>query len=269
MAADGLNRRHLWSRAAVCLLAACLLLTGCITESKTPQRAKPISMDQALDDHIQLGLSYIGQGNRKSARHHINKALEIDPRSPGAHNGLALLYQLEQETSLAEKHFKRAISLDRGFSRARNNYGVFLVQENRMEEAHEQFVRVVTDTDYGQRSMAFLNLGITASALGRDEEAVEAWSRAIALNPRLAAPYLELADYHFKAGDYPLAQRMLSAHDSLSRPSARSLWLGLRIEHQFGNRDAVASKGLALEKLYPYSSENLEYKQWQANGQKP
>ena len=50
---------------------------------------------------------------------------------------------------------------------------------------------------------------------------------------------------------------------------ARSLWLGLRIEHRFGNRDGVASKGLALEKLYPYSSETLEYKQWLANGQKP
>lgn len=269
MAGDGLNRRHLLSFTAVCLLAACLALSGCITESKTPQRTQPISMDQALEDHVQLGLSYIGQGNRESARHHINKALEIDPRSAGAHNGLALLYQMEQETKLAEEHFKRAISLDKKFSRARNNYGVFLVQQNRMEEAHDQFTRVVTDTDYDQRSMAFLNLGITASALGRKEEAVEAWSRAIALNPRLASPYLELAIYHFNAGDFPLAQRMLSAHDSLSRPTARSLWLGLRIEHQFGNKDAVASKGLALEKLYPYSSENLEYKKWLGNGQKP
>src|SRR5690606_28595832 len=177
-------------------LAAVLALAGCTTvtteKGKPPVRAKPVAMDQALQDHIQLGLSYIGEGNRESARHHLTKALEIDGRSPGAHNGMALLYQLEGETALAEKHFKRAIALDRDFTRARNNYGVFLVQQQRVEEAHDEFRRVTEDTGYDQRPQAFVNLGITASRLGRQEEAVEAWSRAIALNPRLAMPYLEI-----------------------------------------------------------------------------
>ena len=98
---------------------------------------------------------------------------------------------------------------------------------------------------------------------------VLAWSRAIALNPRLAMPYLELADYHFAAGDIPQAARYLAAYDQLARPSARSLWLGLRIEHRYGNKDAVASKALALTKLFPYSRENLEYQEWLKNGRQP
>lgn len=268
MAADVLKQRQMSASRLACLLAACVILGGCVSQSSAPQRSTPVSMSQAMEDHVQLGLSYIGQGNREAARHHLNKALEIDSRSAGAHNGLALLYQMEQENDLAEKSYKRAIALDRNFSRARNNYGVFLVQQNRMEEARDQFARVVEDTNYEQRPLAFLNLGLTARQLGREDEAVEAWSRAIALNPRLSAPYLELADYHFSKGEFPLAQRMLSAHDSLSRPTARSLWLGLRIENEFGNRDAVASKGLALEKLFPYSSENLEYKKWLGSGRR-
>ncbi|MFA5494151.1 MAG: type IV pilus biogenesis/stability protein PilW [Porticoccaceae bacterium] len=248
----------------VALLTTTLLVAGCATEVKTKGavRSKPISMDQALQDHIQLGLSYVGEGNRDAARHHLAKALEIDPRSPGAHNGMALLYQLEQESSLAEKHYKRAIAYDRDFTRARNNYGVFLAQQERVEEAYDEFRRVTEDTGYGFRAQAFVSLGIAASSLGRQEEAVEAWSRAIVLNPRLAQPYLELAEYHLGRDEYPQAGRYLAAFDSLARPSARSLWLGLRIERRFGNKDAVASKALALSKLFPYSQENLEYQEW-------
>lgn len=243
---------------------ATLLAAGCATkvETKGGGRLKPIAMDQALQDHIQLGLSYVGEGNRDSARHHLVKALEIDPRSPGAHNGMALLYQMEQENTLAEKHYKRAIGYDRNFTRARNNYGVFLVQQERLDEASEQFRRVTDDTGYGLRAQAFVNLGIVASRLGRQDEAVQAWNRAVVLNPRLAQPYLELAEYHVARDDYPEAGRYLAAFDSLAMPSARSLWLGLRIEHRFGNKDAVASKALALSKLFPYSQENLEYQEW-------
>lgn len=261
----GVPLSQLW----LAVLLAVLVAPGCTTtQSNTANRTSPVSMDQALEDHVQLGLSYIGQGNREAARHHLNKALEIDGNHAGVHNGLALLYQMEQENELAERHFRRAISIDRNHSRARNNYGVFLAQQQRVEEAHSQFKTVTRDTNYEMRPQAFLSLGVTASRLGLEEEAVEAWSRAIALNPRLSAPYLELADYQFGKGDYPLARRYLEAYDSLARPSARSLWLGLRLERRFGNQDGVASKGLALSKLFPYSQENLEYQEWLENDQK-
>ncbi len=255
--------RRLW----LCILL--VALAGCAAQSGGSSRPTPVSIDQALEDHIQLGLSYISQGDREAARHHLTRAMDINPRSAGVHNGMALLYQLEQETDLADRHFRRAISLDRNYSRARNNYGVFLFQQQRFDEALRQFQQVTRDTNYEMRPQAFISLGLTASQLGREEEAAEAWNRAIALNPTLAGPYLELADHHFREGDYPLAQRYLAAHDTLARPSARSLWLGLRLEHRFGNRDGVASKGLALSKLFPYSQENLDYQKWLENEQNP
>ncbi|MCK9564121.1 MAG: type IV pilus biogenesis/stability protein PilW [Bacteroidales bacterium] len=248
-------------------LLSALVMAGCATESSTVARTSPVSMDQALEDHIQLGLGYIGQGNRESARHHLSKAMEINANSAGAHNGMALLYEMEQENALAERHYRRAIALDRNYTRARNNYGAFLYQQQRVDEAYRQFQVVVRDTAYAQRPQAFISLGVTASQLGHEKEAVEAWNRAIALNPRLSTPYLELADYQFREGDYPEARRYLAAYDSLTRPTARSLWLGLRLEHRFGNRDGVASKALALSKLFPYSQEYLEYQEWLENEQ--
>ena len=246
---------------AIVLLSSAVL-AGCVSQQSPSWRSKPISMEDALRDHIQLGLGYISEGNRDAARHHLSKALEIDSRSSGAHNGMALLYQLEQESELAEEHYKKALRYDSKNSQARNNYGVFLVQQQRIEEAHDQFARVAEDTGYDSRAQAYVNLGITAMELEREQEAVDAWQRAVALNPRLPVPYLELADHFFQKGDFVLARRMLSAFDSLSRPVPRSLWLGVRIDAQFGNKDGMASKGLALKKLYPYSRENLDYQAW-------
>lgn len=243
------------------------LLSGCVTES-TDRRATPVSSDKAREDHIQLGLSYIGEGNRDSARYHLLKAIELDSRSPGAHNGMALLYQMELENELAEQHYKKALALDKSFTRARNNFGVFLFQQERFEEAFDQFYKASEDTDYDLRPQAFLSLGITAKKLGRHEQAMEAWTRALALQPRLSPAYIELAEYYFEQKDYPKARQLLAGFDNLSRPTSRSLWLSIRLENIFGNRDARASKGLALKKLFPYSKENLEYQEWLKNERK-
>lgn len=255
--------RKKWLVATV--LLAVTLLAGCVSSTRDADRA---SMKDALQDHIQLGLGYLGEGNRDSARYHLQKAQEIDNRVPGVHNGLALLYQLEMEHELADEHFRRALSLDSGYSRARNNYGVFLYQQERYEEAYEQFSRAAADTDYRLRPQAFLSTGIVARQLGRQDEAVNAWRRALALNPRLTTPYLELASHYLAQEDYVQARRMLGEYNDRAQPSARSLWLGVRIEHTFGNRDARESQAMALQKLFPYSSEALEYQQWLSDGRK-
>jgi type IV pilus assembly protein PilF len=241
-----------------------LALPGCVTESSN-RRVVPVSQEQALQDHIQLGLSYLGQGNRQSARFHLLKALDLDDRSAGAHNGMALLFQMELENALAEEHFEKAISYDSDFTRARNNYGVFLFQQERYEEALKQFEKASQDTNYELRPQVFLSLGIVAERLGRHQQAEESWNKALALEPRLAGVYLEFASLYFKQQDFSKARQYLATYDRLGRPTARSLWLAVRIEHHFGNWDAQASKGLALKKLFPRSQENREYQQWLKN----
>jgi type IV pilus assembly protein PilF len=243
-------------------LVAILSVAGCVSQGPARQQS---AMDQALQDHIQLGFGYLGEGNREAARFHLRKALEIDKNSPGAHNGMALLYQMQLENELAEKHYRKAIALDKGFSSARNNFGVFLFQQQRFEEAYEQFAAAAADTGYNLRAQAYLSQGIVARRLDRPDEAVQAWRKAVALDPNLAGAYLELARFYFDNGDYPRSREMLQKYDRLGKPQPQSLWLAVRLEHRFGNRDAMASKGLALEKLFPYSKENLEYQKWLKN----
>jgi len=235
-----------------------LTLSGCAASGARVGNDR----QDSLDNHVQLGLNYIADGNRQMARTHLLRALEIDRRSAAAHHGMALLFQLESEKELAEKHFKQALAYDGRFTRARNNYGIFLFQEGRLEEAYDQFKIASDDVNYDLRAQVFYSRGLTADRLGKQEDAKEAWGKAIALSPRYALPYLELGEFYFRRGEPSEARRYLDAYDQLAQPIARSLWLAVRIARAQGDKDAEASKGLALEKLFPDSRERGEYQEW-------
>ncbi|OUS03682.1 type IV pilus biogenesis/stability protein PilW [Gammaproteobacteria bacterium 54_18_T64] len=217
---------------------------------------------EAAETYVQLGLGYLREGERQRARFNFLKALDRDKRSGAAHNGMALLFQMEGENTLAEQHFKKAIAIQPDLTSVRYNYGVFLLRHRRYEDAEKQFLVASEDINYHRRGQVFLSLGLIARQMSKPEEAQQAWMKALRLSPKLASPYLELAEVYFDTGDYPKAKRFLDRYEELSQPSPRGLWLAVRLEHAFGNKDAEASKALALRNLFPYAKETLEYKEW-------
>jgi len=239
-----------------------LVLSAC---TSTAPLSPKHSVEEAVQDRVQLGLNYIRDGNRDMARGHLQRALELDSRSPGAHNAMALLLQTEEEYKLAEQHYKKAIRYDPAFTQARNNYGVFLFSQERFAEAYKQFRIAGDDVNYRLRPQTLHSAGVAAYRIGHMEDARDAWEKALVLSPRFAMPYLELAQYYFDQQDFDKARNSLEAFDKLSQPLPRSLWLAVRIESGLGNKDAVASKGLALRKLFPNSEENREYQTWLSN----
>lgn len=260
-----------WRSGLAAVVAVALLAAGCTTTTTTSSETLTSSSGEkteaerrqdALGSYIELGLGYIGENNRDQARLNLLRALEIDSRSPAANNGMALLYQIERDSARAEEYFKKALAYDHDFTQARNNYAVFLVTQNRVGEAYEQFLLASGDVNYQLRPQVFLSLGAVAAKLGKRSEAKDAWERAIALDRGLPGPYLELASLYFDQGDFPEAKRFLDRHMQLAQPSARSLWLAVRLEDAFGNADGVASKGMALRKLFPYSREAVDYQKW-------
>ncbi|MEW5248245.1 type IV pilus biogenesis/stability protein PilW [Microbulbifer discodermiae] len=248
---------------ALILVLLSAYLGGCVTTG-LPERE--VDLDKALKTHVQLGLRYLQSGdNREVARYHFNKALELGKRNPQAHHGLALLYQADGELAVAESHFKKALRYDSHFSMARTNYGVFLYQQGRFREAREQFQIASEDLTYNRRSYALTNLGRASLSLGDVVAAESAFSRALGLDPDLPQALLELAELRFDSGNYPEAKKFLDRYSAHHRQVPQSLWLGVRIEKIFGNRDKERSYALALKNLYPYSAEALEYQKMTAN----
>jgi type IV pilus assembly protein PilF len=218
-----------------------------------------VDRERALETHIQLAHGYIENNNRESARHHLRRSFDIDRNSAGAMGAMAMLYQLEGEPEMAETYFKRTLRRDRNATRTRNNYGVFLYNQERYQEAFQQFERVVADLDYDHRAQGLVNLGRAALKLGNAERAESAFKHATVLDRNLSSAFIELADLSFQNENYADAKRYLDNFTRLTQQTPRSLWLGIRIERIFGNRDREASYALALRNLYPYSKEHLEY----------
>ncbi len=247
-------------------LLAVLLSVGCATA----KNGAGVDKQKVLENRLDLAMGYLTRGDHERARFHLNKAMEVDSSSPAVHDAWALLYQQEKEFEEAESHFRKALSYDPKFTRGRNNYGMFLLNMDRFEDAYDQFLKGSEDLGYPRRAELFLKVGVTALQLNKLAEAEAAFEKALDLDSRMALAHIELADLAFRRGDYLLAQQRLNHYNSTrNSPTPRGLWLGVRLADKLGNRDAEASQGLALRNLYPDSRENQEYKNWLNDEQKP
>ena len=246
--------------------ALAVAISGCMVQ-ETGQYGpiKPVDQQKVLANHIDLAFRYIGSNNRELARKHLEKARELDARQSSIYTAYALIYEAEGEEALAEENFRQAIRYNPADTQAQFYYAVFLSSRNRPREARTQFIKVTENVDYANRALAFLSLGRTELQLGNAKDARAAFERALRLNQNFAPAYLELANIEHAAGNFVMARRYLEQHNQLSQPSPRSLWLGVRLEHQARNRDAEASYGLALKNLFPNSKENLAYQEWLKN----
>lgn len=236
------------------------VLSGCV--STVPVESEPQrDYKKAVQTHVDAGLAYLRQRNKDDAKRHFLKALEFDGNSSGAHTGIALVYQLEEEPVLAEKHFKKAITIDPSNSSARNNYAAFLYSEGQYQKALSQYQKVAEDFNYQRREIALFNMGRCYRRLGQPDEALESLRQAIGIRFRLPLAQLEMAELYFDGQEFSKSQYYLNQFSKMSRHNARSLWLGIQLERQFGNQDKLASYVLSLKNRFPYSEQYLLYKE--------
>ena len=236
-------------------LNACVTTTTGVAVSKDKKAAHSTRID--------LGMKYLSVDRRDKARWQFNKALELEKNSPLAIHGLALVHQANGEAEPAEKLFLKAIKLAQDKTMKSGfevSYGRFLYENDRTKEACPLFESAAADYDYGRRSDALYMAAKCAEKIGNFARVKPAYEHSMNLNARYTPSMIELAEIYFAEGDYANSKKLLDRFMKLTNPTARSLWLGVRIERIFGNADQEASYALALKNLHPYSNEYLEYK---------
>jgi len=236
------------------LLLASLVLSGCVTTSDQPQKRKA-DPDAGRDAYIQLGLGYLQEGETESAKAPLSEALKLDPRSAAAHLALAMVFQQEGETASADKHYRDALASEPGNPRILNNYGVFLLSEERYQDALGYFEQAAEDTLYGERSRVFENIGLTYQRMDKPEEAKASFERALRLNSRQPVALLQMAKIEFASQNYVPAWGYYRNFTEFSGQNAESLWLGIQLARRFEDHNRAASYALQLRRLYPTSPE--------------
>jgi|GEM_PF-43650 len=220
-----------------------MLLAACVREG--PENPLSTSQGRAAASaaYVQLGLGYLQEGETARAKVPLVKALELDPRSADAHAAMALVFQSEMEPQLADEHFRKALlAKSDNHTRILNNYGSFLYEQGRYEEAMQRFSKATEDTYYAGRSRVFENMGLTALKLNQPDKAAEYFERTLRLDPKQPQALLELAELARQQRDYGKALSYYQRFTELSSQNARSLLLGIRPFGLQGEKSRTATE---------------------------
>jgi type IV pilus assembly protein PilF len=249
------------TRACRALGAAALLsilATGCATtgdpdglvSAPTPRTASPVAELQT-----QLGIGYLSEGQLELAWKRLHRAIEADPNYSTAHNAMGLLYDRLNEIDKAEHHLRRAVQLNPTDAAAQVNYGAFLCRQGRYEEGEERMLRALKNSLYPSPEVAYANAGLCLKNAGDAEKAESYFRSSLQIEPRMAVALYQMAELSFDRGNHLSARGYLQRYLEVAQHSPRTLWLGIRVERELGDRDAAASYAMLLRGRYPDARE--------------
>jgi type IV pilus assembly protein PilF len=239
-----------------------VLLVGCVTTTNS-RYGNHAKASEALEKYTDLGLVYLQKGDTHEAMRPLRRALELGPQSPDVHAAFAMLFELEKDFLRAENYFNNALSYSSGVNktRIRNNYASFLFKTERLMDACEQLRLASEDPFYERRATVYENLGVCYQRLGLNDNALEAYERAINIDDTRGRAFLEAAYLQFGndnldvSGEYHVNFQRL-VRDRTASSSPKSLWLGVKLARYRGDQNAEASYELKLRNQFPDSPEN-------------
>jgi len=210
---------------------------------------------EAARAHTELGSAYYGNGQLGVALEEFTIATQIYPKYAPAYYMLGLVHMELKEDQQAEAAFRRAIELDPTSSEAYNNYGWFLCQRNRIDEAIRQFTLALKNPRYETPEKAYVNAGICSLKRNDEAGAIDYLQRALQVAPTHPLALYHLADIHFRRGDAATAKSLLLRYMKANPPTAEALWLGVRVERRLGDRETEASYAQMLRQRFPEAPE--------------
>ena len=240
-----------------------VLLSACITE----REFKPRDSDRAAELNAELGLGYLKQGQYKRARGKLEKALEFNSENVKALHYMGELHRRLNQNEKAGEYFKQALELAPADKILLNNYGVYLCNIKKYEQAIEIFNKTLNDPLYEEKAGTYENIGLCRLWQGKIQESESAFGQALAINPKMASSLLELAKMKFDLGRSRAAYDYYSRYIAVATHTPESLWLGILLEHARGAKNTVASYKVKLKGRFPDSEETRRLKKLEAKGE--
>jgi type IV pilus assembly protein PilF len=245
-------KRHCYTLAGILILA---LLSACQSTPVQSAGGEPQSASRLAEVHTQLGIGYMREGKLEQAHDRLQRALEADPNFSTAHNAMGLLQEQLKNPAMAEKHYRRAISLNPADSAARNNYGGFLCRQKRYQEGEAQFIKVTENPLYQTPEFAYANAGVCMKRAGDAEKAERFLRSALQINPKIPLALFAMSELSYDKERYLTARAYLQRYLEVAPHTSQSLWLGVRIERELGDKNTASSYALLLKSNYPDSRE--------------
>lgn len=242
----------------VWLLSACSAAAP-NTDNSAVKNGQTPNLKLAAQYNVQLGVSYLQQGDTTLAKQKLILATEQDPNSVAAWNGMAYFMQTTDNNIEAQKAYQKALAIDPNAGDTLNNYGVFLCQQGQARTAVTYFQKAVSDSHYANTAQAYENAGLCALKVPDTRQAEQFFIKALDNDSKLPTSCLALSTLAFNKGDIDRAQYYLNRYNQLARPSADSLWLTVELAKRQGNQALARDAGEKLATDFPHSSQYQQY----------
>ena len=230
-------------------------LSGC--QSSSPQKNENPAEERAKIAALntQLAVAYMRDNENELALKKLAKAIAADSKYVDAYNTYGLLYSRLGEIEKAEQSYKDALRIDGKNPAALNNYGQFLCQQKRYDEGQAKFLEAIKNPLYRTPENALTNAGLCAMQSKDLGAAEQHFRNALQIDAQLPQPLVQMAQLSYDQANTLQARGYYQRFVEVGAQSARSLWLGIRIEHALKDKDAEASYALVLKNKYPDSPE--------------
>ena len=146
------------------------------------------SFDQAW---VALGRAEFTLEDNKKATDALQVALRLNPRNYLARRMLARVYWRENQPQQAESELAQVVREEPNFGEARAEHGIALVKLKEYGRALPD-LRAAPDLGY-RDAIVYYYLGIAYGETNDEAGAIEAYEKAVELDPQYAAAYMNLA----------------------------------------------------------------------------
>jgi type IV pilus assembly protein PilF len=232
----------------------------------TTDYLEPVDLKRASQLNAELGIGYINEGQYQRAKYKLDKAIKFDSSNPQAYHYMAELYRRLKEYDKAGEYYEKALSLAPNDTNIQNNYGIYLCDTGKYEKAYKHFEKIIADPLYAARAGAYENIGLCALREGKLKLAQNSFDSALQINPKMPKSLIQLAQLSYDEGLNNQAYTYYQRYVAIAPQTPESLWIGILLESEHGNKDTVASYKTLLKGKYPNSEEAKRLKKLESTG---
>jgi type IV pilus assembly protein PilF len=245
--------RHFGRLAWMGLIAA--MLAACASSAS---REQVESEARLVDIYTNLAAEQLSLNKLDIALQEIEKALAVDSRNSRANAVMGLIQARLRDDRQAERYLRRAISYDENNAEARNAYGVFLCERDRLQDALKQFDAAIANPLYRAPERPNVNAGVCLMKKPRPVEAEKYFRAALRANPKSPVALYNMARISYDGGQALSARAFMQRYFEATSDSPEALLLAVKIERALRAKDAEASYALRLRGKFPESAEAKE-----------
>ncbi len=233
-------------------LLLCSYLSACATQTTKSVSTEPSSDINSL---VNNSLVYAQRGSLLQAQQTIQEALAINPNNVDANNIAGLIYGKTNQPGLAVEHFEKALSKAKNDASTLNNYGNFLCDHGKTQDAEKKFLRAATHVSNPNPEIAYTNAGLCSMRVPNLNQAAEYFKTALDYKENNTIALFQLAQINFnKKRGIPALER-LHAYAQYGQHTPATLKLGIEIGRMIRDKEVEVGYFNLLQNNFPSSEE--------------